>query len=128
MKAIQFVAERLVRSRIHFDDSAEMDLLERWGSCKECRDHPGFMWCVFSSVLDRALADANFDRQKTLRRMAAEDVLLTGSGRGFTRQKRFASGSRVYRVCIDNERLEALLEVPPTDEPGGLASCGVVPC
>ena len=127
MKAIQFVAEWLVRNRIHFDDSAEMDRLERWGSCEEYRDRPGFMWCVFSSVLDRALAEANFDRQKTLRRMADEGVLLTGSGRGFTRQKRFSSGSRVYCVCIDNDRLEALLEVP-TDEPAGLPSCGVVPC
>ena len=127
MKAIQFVAEWLVRNRIHFDDSAEMDRLERWGSCEQYCDRPGFAWCVFSSVLDRALADANFDRQKTLRRMADEGVLLTGSGRGFTRQKRFASGSRVYCVCIDNDRLEALLEVP-TEKPDDLPSCGVVPC
>lgn len=127
MKAIQFVAEWLVRNRIHFDDSAEMDRLERWGVCEQYRDRPGYAWCVFSSVLDRALTDANFDRQKTLRRMADEGVLLTDSGRGFTRQKRFASGSRVYCVCIDNDRLEALLEVP-TDDAADLPSCGGAPC
>ena len=54
-------------------------------------------------------------------------MLLTGSGRGFTRQKRFASGSRVYCVCIDNDRLEALLEVS-TDDAAALPPCGVVPC
>lgn len=86
------------------------------------------MWCVFSSVLDRALAEASFDRQKTLRRMADEGVLVTtGSGRGSTRQKRFSSGSRVYCVCIDNARLEALLE-SSRDEGGALASCEVAPC
>lgn len=128
LKAIQFVAEWLVRNRIHFDDSCEIDRLERWGACEDYRDRPGFMWCVFSSMLDRALADANFDRQKTPRRMADEGVLVTtGSGRGFTRQKRFASGSRVYCVCIDNERLEALLE-SSTDDAAALASCEVAPC
>lgn len=128
LKAIQFVAEWLVRNRIHFDDSCEMDRLECWGACEDYRDRLGFMWCVFSSVLDRALADANFDRQKALRRMADEGVLVTtGSGRGFTRQKRFSGGSRVYCVCIDNEKLEALLE-SSTDDAAALASCGVAPC
>ena len=31
LKAIQFIAEWLVRNRLHFEDSAEMDRLERWG-------------------------------------------------------------------------------------------------
>ena len=109
VKAIQFVAEWLVRNRLHFESSAEMDRLERWGSVEQYRDRPGFCWWVFSSVLDQALAGANFDRQKTLRRMADEGVLLPGSGRGFTRQKRFGD-SRVYCVCVDNAAMEGLLE------------------
>ena len=39
--------------------------------------------------------------------MADEGVLLPGSGRGFTRQKRFGD-SRVYCVCVDNAALEAM--------------------
>lgn len=85
MKAIQFVAEWLVRNRLHFEKSAEMDRIDRWGAAEQHRDRPGFCWWVFSSVLDKALADANFDRQKTLRRMADEGVLLTGSGRAGSR-------------------------------------------
>ena len=85
---------------------------------------PGFCWWVLSSVLDQALGGANFDRQKTLRRMADEGVLLPGSGRGFTRQKRFGD-SRVYCVCVDNAALEAMLErsagAPPA---GGAVSRG----
>ncbi len=117
LKAIQFVAEWLVRNRLHFESSAEMDRLERWGAIEQRRDAPGFRWWVFSSVLDQALAGANFDRQKTLRRMADEGVLLPGSGRGFTRQKRFGD-SCVYCVCIDNAALEALLERAAGGVPG----------
>ena len=129
LKAIQFVAEWLVRNRIHFDDSCEVDRLERWGTTETRCDRQGFTWCVFSSVLERALADANFDRQKTLRRMADEGLLvLAGSGRGFTRQRRFSNGSRVYCVCIDNSALEELLSGSTDDVSAVLASCEVVPC
>ena len=129
LKAIQFVAEWLVRNRIHFDDSCEMDRLERWGSTETRCDRPGFVWCVFSSVLERALADANFDRQKTLRRMADEGLLLlSGSGRGFTRQRRFTNGSRVYCVCIDNTALEDLLAGSTGSDAAVLATCEVKPC
>ncbi len=128
LKAIQFVAEWLVRNRIHFEDSAESDRLERWGSIDQRWDRPGFCWCVFSSVLDRALSEAQFDRQKTLRRMADEGLLETGGGRGFTRQRRFA-GTRVYCVCIDNEALEALLErTAGVARDAGAASQGAGPC
>lgn len=126
LKAIQFIAECHVRNRLYFEDSAEMDRLERWGTIEQHSDRPGFRWYVFSSVLERALTEANFDRQKTLRRMADEGLLELGSGCGFTRQKRFRSGSRVYCVCIDNEALEAMLDAgaarpaPP--------SCEVEPC
>lgn len=126
LKAIQFIAEWLVRNRLHFEDSAEMDRLERWGSIEQRTDRPGFCWYVFSSVLERALAEANFDRQKTLRRMADEGLLELGSGRGFTRQKRFRNGSRLYCVCIDNEALEALLE--RTAARAVSPSCEVEPC
>lgn len=127
LKAIQFIAEWLVRNRLHFEDSAEMDRLERWGTIEQHSDRPGFRWYVFSSVLERALTEANFDRQKTLRRMADEGLLELGSGRGFTRQKRFRSGSRVYCVCIDNEALEALLEDAGAARPVS-PSCEVEPC
>lgn len=127
VKAIQFVAEWLVRNRLHFESSAEMDRLERWGSVEQYRDRPGFCWWVFSSVLDQALAGANFDRQKTLRRMADEGVLLPGSGRGFTRQKRF-DDVRIYCVCIDNAALEALLERAAGAVPEVSPSQGGEPC
>ena len=115
VKAIQFVAEWLVRNRLHFESSAEMDRLERWGSVEQYRDRPGFCWWVFSSVLDQALGGANFDRQKTLRRMADEGVLLPGSGRGFTRQKRFGDSrctacawtTRRWRPCSSARRRAA---------------------
>lgn len=127
LKAIQFIAEWLVRNRLHFEDSAEMDRLERWGTIEQHSDRPGFRWYVFSSVLERALTEANFDRQKTLRRMADEGLLELGSGRGFTRQKRFRSGSRVYCVCIDNEALEALLDNAGAARPAS-PSYEVEPC
>ena len=127
VKAIQFVAEWLVRNRLHFESSAEMDRLERWGSVEQYRDRPGFCWWVFSSVLDDALAGANFDRQKTLRRMTDEGVLLPGSGRGFTRQKRFGD-SRVYCVGIDNAAMEGLLERAAGAPPAVAPSQGGGPC
>ena len=126
LKAIQFVSEWLVRNSIHFDGSAEMDRLERWGSIEPYRDRPGFEWCVFSSVLDKALADANFDRAKTLRRMADEGIIEAGGGRGFTRQRRFGSGSRIYCICIDNGKLEEILSQAANTPV--LASCEVAPC
>ena len=85
-----------------------------------------FLYWQYHSVLERALTEANFDRQKTLRRMADEDLLELGSGRGFTRQKRFRGGSRVYCVCIDNEALEALLERTATRAVS--PSCEAEPC
>ena len=56
VKAIQFVAEWLVGNRLHFESSAELDRLKRWGAVEDRRDRPGFRWWVFSSVLDQALA------------------------------------------------------------------------
>lgn len=76
-------------------------------------------------MLERARAEANFDRQKTLRRMADEGLLELGAGRGFARQKRFRSGSRVYCVCIDNGALEALLDRTATPS---CPPCEVEPC
>lgn len=110
LKAIQFVAEWLTRNVLHFEDSAEMDRLERWGEISRRPGEAGFTWCVFSSVLDRALESENYDRQKTLRRMDDEGLLVTGSGRRFTMQRRFRGGTRRYCVCIDNARLEELLD------------------
>lgn len=72
LKAIQFVAEWLVGNRIHFDDYCENDRLERWGAIEDKTCATGYLWYVFSSVLDRALAGANYDRAKTLRRMEEE--------------------------------------------------------
>ena len=130
LKAMQFVAEWLVRNRIHFDEGCEMDRLERYGSC-EARpgsrgEGGGTMWNVFSTVLERALADAGYDRQKTLRRMADEGVLdVAGSG-GFTRQRRIG-GNRIYCVCIDQVALEAVLE-RSTDAACVSVSCEGAPC
>jgi hypothetical protein len=62
-------------------------------------------------VLERALDSENYDRQKTLRRMLDEGLLVTTEGgRRFTRQRRVKGGSRVWCVCIDNDRMEELLE------------------
>jgi hypothetical protein len=110
LKAIQFVAEWLVRNSLHFEDSAEMDRLDRWGEIARKPCEEGFVWCVFSSVLERALEAENYDRQKTLRRMNDEGVLVTGSGKRFTMQRRLKGGARRYCVCIDNARLEELLD------------------
>ncbi len=127
LKAIQFVAEWLVRNRLHFESSTEIDRLERWSAIERHRNRPGFSWWVFSSVLDQALSGASFDRQKTLRRMADEGLLSRGSGRGFTRQKRFGD-TRVCCVCVDNAALEAFLERAAASAPGVPASQGGGPC
>ena len=112
LKAIQFVAEWLVRNRIHFDEGCEAERLERYGVVDERVSAPGRRtWCVFSSVLERALSDAGYDRAKTLRRMADEGLLdLRGGGRGFTRQRRVSPSARVYCVCVDGAALDAFLE------------------
>lgn len=110
LKAIQFVSEWLVQNVLHFEDSAEADRVDRWGVLESRQGVPGRVWCVFQSVLERALAQQNFDRQKTLRRMSDEGLLVTtGGGRRFTRQRRVRGGSRVWCVCIDGDRMEELL-------------------
>lgn len=98
------------RSSLHFEDSAEMDRMERWGEIWRRPEEQDFVWCVFSSVLDKALEAKNYDRQKTLRRKDDEDVLVTGSGKRFTMQRRLKGGTRRYCVCIDDARLEELLD------------------
>ncbi len=126
LKAIQFLAEWLTGNRIHFDDYCENDRLERWGAIEDKACATGFLWYVFSSVLERALAAGNFDRAKTLRRMAEEGLLVCDSGHRYTKQKRFRSSGRVYCVCIDNEALEAFLE--RAEHPAVIASQGDEPC
>ena len=129
LKAIQFVAEWLVGNRIHFDDYCENDRLERWGAIEDKTCATGYLWYVFSSVLDRALAGANYDRAKTLRRMAEEGLLVCDSGHRYTKQKRFRNAGRVYCVCIDNEALEAFLERAATGAGAAvIASQGGAPC
>ncbi|OUO62073.1 hypothetical protein B5F74_02350 [Collinsella sp. An271] len=128
IKAIQFISEWLVRGSVHFARYVEDDRLERWGLREDLSDRPGSLWWVFSSVLDKALADAGFDRQKTLRRMADEGVLVLGSGRGFTRQRRFDGGARVYCVCIDGPALEGLLERTSGSYRDVMTEGGVEPC
>lgn len=54
LKAIQFLAEWLAGSRIHFDDCCENDRLERWGAIEDKACEAGFLWYVFSSALSRA--------------------------------------------------------------------------
>lgn len=111
LKAIQFVAEWLEGHRLHFESTAEMDRIDRWGEIERRPGDSDFTWCVFSSVLDRALAQENYDRQKTLRRMADEGLLVTTSGgRRFTRQRRIKGGNRIWCVCIDNDAMAALLD------------------
>jgi hypothetical protein len=108
MKAIQFIAEWLVENSLHFEDSAELDRLDRWGMIEQ--RGTGKIWCVFQSVLETALARANFDCQKTLRRMSDEGLLVvTDHGRRFTRQRRLRSGGRIWCVCIDYAAVEELL-------------------
>lgn len=129
LKAIQFVAEWLVGNRIHFDDYCENDRLERWGAIEDKTCATGYLWYVFSSVLDRALAGANYDRAKTLRRMEEEGLLVCDSGHRYTKQKRFRNAGRVYCVCIDNEALEAFLERAATGAGAAvIASQGGAPC
>lgn len=129
LKAIQFVAEWLVGNRIHFDDYCENDRLERWGAIEDKACATGYLWYVFSSVLDRALAGANYDRAKTLRRMEEEGLLVCDSGHRYTKQKRFRNAGRVYCVCIDNAALEAFLERAATGAGAAvIASQGGAPC
>ncbi len=130
LKAMQFVSEWLVRNKIHFDDACEMDRLERFGVTETqtvVAGEPATVWCVFNHVLTAALNAANFDRQKTLRRMADEGVLeLKGADKGLTRQRRFG-GDRIYCVCIKQKALEAVLE-RPTDAAAVLTPCPEEPC
>ena len=124
LKAMQFVSEWLARGAIHFQRYCEDDRVERWGEYEEFGDRPGGRYWVFSSVLDRALADAGFDRQKTLRRMDDEGALaLGGSGRGYTRQRRFG-GIRVRCLVIDGPALEAAIARAQDGAAGGPASRG----
>ncbi len=127
LKAMQFISEWLVRNRIHFEEGCEADRLERYGILDVRRERPGVVWCVFSSVLERALSDAGYDRTKTLRRMAGEGLLdIPRGARGYTSQRRVRGGSRVYCVCVDNEALEALLERAAA--PAVLVQGGASPC
>ena len=124
LKAAQFVSEWLVRNSIHFDKGAEMDRLERYGVREGYPDRPGSCWWVFSSVLERALADAGYDRAKTLRRLAEEGVVAQGAGGRYVRQRRFDGGSRVYCVGVDADALDAFIGrgmgVSPAAEGGGM--------
>jgi hypothetical protein len=61
-------------------------------------------------VLEKALDGENYDRQKTLRRMDDEGLLVNGgSGKRFTRQRRHQGRGRIWCVCIDNDALAAFL-------------------
>ena len=127
LKAIQFVSEWVARNRIHFEDSAEADRLERYGVVDASCERPGGLVCVFSSVLERALSDAGFDRAKTLRRMADEGLLALPAGRGMTMQRR-VRGARVHCVCVDAAAMEAFLDKAAGGEAPVLPSCGGSPC
>ena len=126
LKAAQFVSEWLVRNAIHFDKGAELDRLERYGVREGYPDRPGSCWWVFSSVLERALADAGYDRAKTLRRLAEEGVVAQGAGGRYVRQRRFEGGARVYCVGVDADALDAFIGrgmgVAPAASEGGGAS------
>lgn len=129
LKAIQYLAEWLVGNKIHFDDYCENDRLERWGAIEDKSCTTGFLWYVFSSVLEQALARGNFDRAKTLRRMSEEGLLVCDAGHRYTKQKRFRGAGRVYCVCIDNEALEAFLERAASGGTAAvIASQGGAPC
>lgn len=123
LKAMQFVSEWLARGAVHFQRYCEDDRVERWGEYEEFADRPGGRYWVFSSVLDRALAEAGFDRQKTLRRMADEGALApAGTGRGYTRQRRFG-GIRVRCLVIDGPALEAAIEGRAVSASQGDGTC-----
>ena len=76
---------------------------------------------VWKRSMRRRKAQENYDRQKTLRRMADEGLLVTTSGgRRFTRQRRIKGGNRIWSVCIDNDAMVALLDramAPPAPSP-----------
>ncbi len=111
VKAIQRVAEFFAESFIHFDEGCEMDRLARWGILEE--KGGGRLWCVIPSVLDQDLSAHGFDKQKTLRRMDDEGLLVRGNkkGRGFGKQKRIGSGgNRVYCICVDGVAMERFLQ------------------
>ncbi len=127
LKAMQFVSEWLVGHRACFDDRDRPEFYGITEARSPLKGSGGTVWCVFSNVLEKALRDVGYDRQKTLRRMADEGVLeLTGSCNGFTKQKRI-DGERIYCVCIDQVALEAVLE-RPTDAAAVFASCSEKPC
>lgn len=119
-KAIQYVSEWLARNQTHFESDCEDHGVDRYGDTERHANQVGFDWYVFNSVLSEALDRANYDRQKTLRRMVDEKIVLPGT-RGLTRQRRFRNKQRVYCICIDNVSLEKFLE-GPTARLDGLAS------
>lgn len=104
------MAEWIAANRIHFDEYCEESRLERWGAIEQSATEGTFLWFVFSSTPDRALAAANFDRHKTLRRMAEEGLLDMDSGHRHTKQRHFKDAGRSCCVFVDNVALKACLE------------------
>ena len=104
------MAEWIAANRIHFGEYCEESRLERWGAIEQSATEGTFLWFVFSSTPDRALAAANFDRHKTLRRVAEEGLLDMDSGHRHTKQRHFKDAGRSCCVFVDNVALKACLE------------------
>lgn len=74
----------------------------------------GSTWYVLANVFERAMGEAGYDRDKTLRRMRAEGIIQT-SGKSLMKQKRM-NGGKPYCVVIDEKELYRFLDGP---EPQG---------
>lgn len=120
-KAIAYTGEWLAVNVAHFYDKTEMaGAVEKYGVREVGND--GSIWYVLANVFERAMAEAGYDRDKTLRRMRAEGIIQT-SGKSLMKQKRM-NGGKPYCVVIDEHALYKFLEGP---EPQGRLDLGAEP-
>lgn len=112
-KAIAYTGEWLAANVAHFyDESATAGAIEKYGVRDLGVD--GSTWYVLANVFERAMGEAGYDRDKTLRRMRAEGIIQT-SGKSLMKQKRM-NGGKPYCVVIDEKELYRFLDGP---EPQG---------
>lgn len=108
-KAIAYTGEWLAANVAHFyDDKAMAAAVEKYG-VREI-GQSGSIWYVLAGEFERAMSEAGYDRDKTLRRMRAEGIIQT-SGKSLMKQKRM-SGGKPYCVVIDEVALYRFLEGP----------------
>lgn len=108
-KAIAYTGEWLTANVAHFyDDKTGVTAVEKYGVRE--MGQGGSIWYVLAGEFEKAMSEAGYDRDKTLRRMRAEGIIQT-SGKSLMKQKRM-NGGKPYCVVIDEAALYGFLEGP----------------